>query len=91
MGVKGPCWLSTLQNFNLVHGMSPDYMHCALIGAAKLLIGLWMDKSRCLRTEHDIHHLIVYIDECLQKIATPSEIPQKPRGLSDLKHWKGIL
>lgn len=91
MGIKGPSWLSTLESFDVVNGVSPDYMHCALLGVTKLLLGLWTDTSRCLRTHHDLHCHILSMDACIETFWTPSEITRKPRGLSQLKHWKGVM
>lgn len=87
--MKGPSWLSCLRSFDLVNGMSPDYMHCALLGVTKLLLKLWLDKTRNRHTIHDLHTDIPVIDERMKQISVPSEIRRKPRGVADVKHWKG--
>lgn len=83
----------TMKHFDFVKGTSPEYMHCALIGVAKLLIGLWTDSAKCMGKGYDIRKHISAIDELMtsRNIQTPSEITRKPRGLSDVKHWKGTL
>lgn len=92
VGIKGPNRLMTLQHFNFIKGTSPDYMHCALLGTAKLLVSLWTETARCRGSEHDIRRHIPVIDQLLTtNIVTPAEIIRKPRGLSQLKHWKGMV
>ena len=88
-GVKGPSWLSCLRSFNFINGMSVEYMHCALLGVSKLLLSLWTDSARCSNTIHDIRHAIQQLDNRINRIKVTSSIRRKPRGISDLKHWKG--
>ena len=35
-GVKGPSWLSVIPSFDLIEGVSVDYMHCVLLGVCRL-------------------------------------------------------
>jgi hypothetical protein len=70
-------------------GMSPDYMHCALLGVSKLLLNLWTDTARCRSTNHNLHADVKILDERIAQITVPSEILHKPREISDMKHWKG--
>lgn len=37
-GVKGPSWLSTIPNYNIVEGNVIDYMHCVLLGVTKMFL-----------------------------------------------------
>ena len=37
-GIKGPSWLSTIPNYNIVDGNCIDYMHCVLLGVTKMLV-----------------------------------------------------
>ena len=89
-GVKGPCSLGCLKSFDLIKGMSPDYMHCALLGVSKMLLHLWTDTSRCRGTLHNLHADVALLDRRIKDIEVPSEIHRKPRGISDLKQWKGM-
>ena len=88
-GVKGPSWLSCLKSFDIVKGMSPDYMHCALLGVTKMLLHMWTDRARSRDSIHDIHFEVHLLDERMSHISVPSEVRRKPRGVSDIKHWKG--
>lgn len=40
-GVKGPSWLANIPQFDLIRGMSFDYMHCVLLVICRLLLRLW--------------------------------------------------
>ena len=44
-GVKSPSWLGTIPNFDLVRGMSYDYMHSVLLGMCCILLRLWHDSK----------------------------------------------
>lgn len=92
-GVKGPSWLSCLNSLDFIKGMSPDYMHSTLLGVSKLLLKLWTTTSICRSTLHDIHGSadMRIINNRIDKILIPSEIRRKPRGMADVKHWKGEL
>ena len=72
-----------------MNGMSPDYMHCALLGVTEVLLKLWTDRTRNRDTIHDVHADIPVIDERMKRITVPTEIRRKPRGVGDVKHWKG--
>ena len=87
--MKGPSWLSCLNSFKIVEEFSPDYMHGALLGVTKLLINLWTAPSKCRGTDHDLHSVVDLLDERIQQMKIPSEIRRSPRGIKDVKHWKG--
>ena len=87
--MKGPSWLSCLNSLDFVKGMSPDYMHCALLGMSKLLLKLWITPSICRDKPYDIRGSVDTINSRIKNILIPSEIRRKPRGIGDVKHWKG--
>ena len=82
-GVKGPTWLSCLRHFDLIKSTSPEYMHLALLGVSKLVLGLWLKQSTAMRANLNV------IEERIKQIEVPTEICREPRGLSKVKHWKG--
>ena len=41
--------------------------------------------------QHDIHADVPLTNERIKSIHVPTEIHRRPRGLNDLKHWKGLL
>lgn len=67
----------------MVRSVSPEYMHLALLGVSKLMLSLWVN-------EMGLQRHITEIDKRINTIEVPSEI-REPRGLSDLKHWKGKM
>ena len=67
---------------NLVKGISPEYMHSALLGVSKLILNLWIN---------DQHIEIGAVEERMKQIDVPTEVARKPRGIRELKHWKGTL
>ena len=64
-------------------------MHCALLGVARLLLTLWTTSSKCHGTKYDLHLAIVQLDGRITKIQVLSEIRRFPRGIHEMKHWKG--
>lgn len=88
-GVKGPSWLSTIPQFDIIKGMSFDYMHCVLLVVCRLLLRLWFNSS--------FHQEIWYIgtavksvDNRLCSICPPNEIQRTPRSIeTTVKYWKG--
>lgn len=89
--MKGPSWLTVVPSFNLIQGMSFDYMHCVLLGVCRFLLSLWLQP---------LHHQELYyigtrtsdLDDRLLSIKPPNEIQRTPRSLaSTLKYWKGAL
>ena len=66
-GIKGPSWLMTLEGFDFGKSISPEYMHCALLGVSKLLLNLWTDTSRCKNTSHDLHRNVPLLNQKIKK------------------------
>ena len=81
--------MSCLKSFNFITGFSVEYMHCALLGVSKGLLNLWIDPTRCRDTSHDLRGDIPQLNKLLSFVQVPSLIRRKPRGITDLKHWKG--
>lgn len=89
-GVKGPSWLTTVPQFDLIKGMSFDYMHCVLLGICRLLLRLWLQSSHHEELWY-IGTKVTLVDSRLCSIMPPSEIKRTPRSLgSTMKFWKGM-
>ena len=43
-----------LEYLDFIKGVSPEYMHCAILGVLKLLMDLWMDADQCC-------HIIAFV------------------------------
>ncbi len=72
-GVKGPTWLTTIPSFNVVDGMSADYMHCVLLGVTRMLLRLWFTSTHHAELWY-MGDAIKVIDSRLCSILPPSEI-----------------
>ena len=83
MGVKGPSWLSLLEDYDNVRGIAIDYMHGVLLGVQKLLLKLWFNLS-FLGKVYSISHLSETLDERLQHITPTLEISRLiPRSITE--------
>ncbi len=89
LGVKGPSWLTLAPTFDLIKGVSVDYMHCCLLGVCRLMLRLWLQSSH----HNDPWYMrskLQELDARLAVIHPPDEIQRTPRGIeSTVAHWKG--
>lgn len=81
--------MSCLKSLDFVKGFAVDYMHCTLLGVAKLLLNLWTEPSKSHGTEYNLQSAIPIIDDRMKCVKVPVLIRRKPREISNLKHWKG--
>ena len=87
-GVKGPTWLMKLQYYDIIAGTAVDYMHCALLGVTKYLLGLWFN-SEHNKENFYIGRSVLLVDKRLKEITPPSVISWKPRAISEhFKYYK---
>lgn len=88
--MKGPSYLEIIPNFDLVCGMSFDYMHCVLLGVVRLLLKLWFTTS-FHKDPWYLGKMVKQIDDVYCKIRPPDEISRTPRSIENtLKYWKGM-
>lgn len=87
-GVKGPSWLTFFPNFNIVKGISIDYMHGVLLGVQKLLLRLWFS-SEFKSKDFNFHGHVHIVDYRLNNLKPTLDISRLPRSIeTDLKYWK---
>lgn len=87
-GVKGPSWLTFSPNFNIVKGISIDYMHGVLLGVQKLLLRLWFS-SEFKSKDFSFHEHVHIVDYRLNNLKPTLDISRLPRSIeTDLKYWK---
>lgn len=90
-GIKGPSWLCIIPLYDLIDGMSIDYMHCVLLGVGRLLLKMWIQSSYHQELWY-IGNQVKSIDERLCSITPPDEIQRTPRSIElTVKFWKGIF
>lgn len=74
--------------FDIIRGIAFDYMHCVLLGATKMLMTLWFDKSHASE-EFNISKRVEDVDRCLLNITPPNCISRALRSISKgFCHWK---
>lgn len=86
-GVHGMSWLVACPMFDIIRGVTIDYMHCVCLGVVKKLIILW--------TNSHYKHFPWYvgnrqneIDKRLHQITPPNRITRLPRSIKDISNWK---
>eukprot|EP00058_Branchiostoma_floridae_P026321 XP_002611812.1 hypothetical protein BRAFLDRAFT_103034 [Branchiostoma floridae] len=86
-GIKGPSWLNLAPRFNLISGMTIDYMHGSLLGITKALMSLWFKSAKTQR--YYCGHHLQEIDEMMLAMRPPLDIHRTPRAIQDhMQHWK---
>lgn len=89
--MKGPSWLEIVPEFDMIKGMSVDYMHCVLLGVTRVLLRLWFTKSFHGQLWY-LGNVVTELDGLLCSICPPDEMKRTPRSIeSTLKYWKGTL
>ena len=88
MGIKGPgSCLASLPHYDIVRGVSIDYMHCVLIDIVRLLISLRFD-SKYSSEVWSCSRSVPIVNGRLESICPPNLITRSPRGISNRKYWK---
>lgn len=82
-GVKGPCVMSLVPNFNVISSFPPDYLHACLLGVGKLFLTDWFDSSNCNEEWYLGNHSKVFNDRLLI-IKPPCEITRTPQSSDDM-------
>lgn len=88
-GVKGFSVLHDLKGFNIIKGVAVDYMHCVLLGVAKMLLHLWFDNGQKGKP-YFCGNNIDQAEKRLLSIKPTSDITRTPRSIGEhRKYWKG--
>ncbi|XP_044595363.1 uncharacterized protein LOC123272557 [Cotesia glomerata] len=87
IGVWGPSPLMNLKHFNLVDGMSPDYMHSILLGVIKQHTDILVTSFGAEYYVGSPNQLEA-INTKLGSFKHPSCITRSPRQLSEREMWK---
>lgn len=84
-GVRTVSSLIKLENFNIVWGFVPDYMHCILLGVARQFMELWLDDTNC-KFYMGVQQRV--IDARVMEITPPAAVKRMPRPTRERKFWK---
>ena len=80
VGIKSASPLINLNNFDIITGFCPDYMHCLLAGVAYQFTEYFLRDM----TKNDIHKL----DCMLSRQKVPHQIGRLSIGIKERKNWK---
>lgn len=87
-GFKGMSALASLQNFNIVNGIVPEYMHAILLGVTKTLITKWFSPSEN-KKDYFIGNHLKEISKRMSNFKPPAGIERLPRDLEkNYNHFK---
>ena len=84
--MKGLSALHILPSFDVVHGVSIDYMHCVLEGVTKKMVTLWFT---VVGQPYSIKKHVAVANERLKSIKPPNIITRTPREVDHAGKWKG--
>lgn len=86
--VKG-VWSMFIPGFDIVSGVTIDYMHCVLLGITKMLLALWTDNSYSAQPWYLGSNVIKKLEQRYLEIKPPNVITRTPRSmLKNLAHFK---
>ena len=83
-GFKGTSALMNLQNYNIVTGTVPDYMHGVLLGVTKALMTKWFSSVNS-KKDYFIGNHLKEISKLMSNLKPPESIERLPRNLE--KHY----
>lgn len=86
-GLKGVSGLASIESFDLVDGIVPDYMHGVLLGITSTLMSKWFSPTESSKVYFIGKHL-KEISVRLQNIQPPTSIERLPRDLE--KNYKSL-
>ncbi|XP_064461608.1 uncharacterized protein LOC135385475 [Ornithodoros turicata] len=84
-GIKGLSAVVQLEGFDVVRGISPDYMHCVLEGVTKQFTEFWLTKCT---SEAYIGGKVNTVNERLSHIHPPIASTRLPRSIDERASWK---
>lgn len=88
-GVKGMIWSMFLPGFDIITGVTIDYMHCVLLGITKMMLTLWTDRTYSAQPWSLGLDKIKKLEQRYLGIKPPNVITRTPRSLlKNLAHFK---
>ena len=75
--------IMVVHQFNIIDGMSVDYMHCVLLGVCRLLLRLWFQSCHHKEPSWYISKHLTTIDDRLCSVQPPSEMQRIRRKLTN--------
>nr|XP_050041017.1 uncharacterized protein LOC126537938 [Dermacentor andersoni] len=88
-GFKGPSALMSLKGFNLVKGVSVEYMHCVLLGVTRQISEALFSTTNCSERYYvGSPSSVREVNNRLLSIQPPHCITRLLRRIGDRAHWK---
>lgn len=88
-GIKGPSALMNLEGFDLVAGMSVEYMHCVLQGVVRQITELLFSSTSSRQAFYiGARQSVAKVDIRLRSIRPPHCITRLPRSIEERGFWK---
>ncbi|XP_049516440.1 uncharacterized protein LOC125942330 [Dermacentor silvarum] len=88
-GFKGPSALMSLKGFDLVKGVSVEYMHCVLLGVTRQITEALFSTTNCSERYYvGSPSSVREVNNRLLSIQPPHCITRLPRRIDDRAHWK---
>ena len=82
-------WSMVLPGFDIINGVTIDYMHCVLLGITKMLLTLWTEKSYSSNPWYLGSENVKKLEQRYLDIKPPNVITCTPRSLlKNLAHFK---
>lgn len=84
-GVNGPSWFGALQYFDLIHGVSVDYMH-NMSGMMKKLLTFWFGAENSSEP-YSLSRSVSQVDQRLKQIKPTADIQRTPRSIEEHRNY----
>ena len=83
-------WSMVLPGFDIINGVTIDYMHCVLLGITKMLLTLWTEKSYSSNPQYLGSENVKKLEQRYLDVKPPNVITRTPRSLlKNLAHTSG--
>ena len=80
--------LVDLKDFNIVEGLTVDYMHTALLGVLRTFFNMFLDSKNYNQDYYLGSDKQKTIIDRLKRVKVPYELNRATRDLSDIAYWK---
>lgn len=87
-GIKGMTPLISFDHFDLANSFCIDYMHQALLGVTKCLLGFWTNTQNKEQPYYISKPKRNELNKRIMQIKTPSFISRRPRSIEQIKLFK---
>lgn len=87
-GIKGVSPLTALPTFDIINGMTVDYMHCVCLGVCKKLLSMWLNPSNHKRKFYLDTRSVDVMNKRIAAIKPCSFIHRRPENIKKFDSFK---